>query len=130
MKKKQFTIYLENKPGALATVARALADASINIEGISVLGSADVGLVQVVPANSKKANKALKETGVAFSVQEVSIIELSNEPGALHGVLSKLARKGVNINYVYATGCDGSRSCKCFGVISAPDLDQVEKALD
>ncbi len=129
MKKKQFTIYLENRPGALAEVAGALAVAEINIEGISVLGSTDVGLVQVVPANSEKASKVLSEAGVAFSAQEVSVTKLNNEPGALHGVLSRLAKKGVNINYVYATGCDGKNSCKCYAVISAPDLEKVEKAL-
>ena len=37
MIKKQFTLYLENRPGLLAKVTRLLAMHKLNIEGISVM---------------------------------------------------------------------------------------------
>jgi hypothetical protein len=52
MIKKQFTVYLENKPGELARVTSRLARERINLEGISAYTSADVGLVQLVASNA------------------------------------------------------------------------------
>jgi hypothetical protein len=129
MIKKQFTLYLENRPGELSRVTGALAAADINIDGISVLSSADVGMVQVVPAAPEGVEELLRKEQVAFTVQEVSVTLLKNEPGALHSVLSKLADMGVNINYVYATGTNGGEQCRGCAVISAPNLHAVEDAL-
>lgn len=126
MIKKQFTLYLENKPGALATVTRRLASEKVNIEGISVAASTDVGLVQVVVSNAAATKRVLSTAGIAFTVQDVAIVPLPNRPGALSRVVSKLATSGVNINYVYATACDCGGNCNCYAVISAPDLKKVE----
>jgi len=128
MIKKQFTLYLENKPGALAGLTRRLATAKVNIEGISVAASGDVGLVQVVVSNAKATKKALSGGGIAFTVQDVALVPLPNRPGALSRVIQKLAKLGVNVNYVYATVCDCSHGCNCFAIISAPDLKKVEEA--
>lgn len=126
MRKRQFTLYLENKPGVLAAVTRRLAAAKVNIEGISVSESTDVGLVQIVPDNAAPARKVLKEARIPFTSQEVALVTLRNRPGELARVASKLARSGVNINYIYATGCECAGECRCYAVISAPDLDAVE----
>ena len=128
MIKKQFTVYLENKPGALARVTKGLAAAKVNIEGISVAASSDVGLVQVVVSNAAATRKVLNGSGIAFTVQDVALVPLPNRPGSLSKIVSKLAQSGVNINYVYATACDCSGDCNCFAIISAPDLKKVEQA--
>ena len=128
MIKKQFTIYLENKPGELARVSRFLKTAKINIEGISVSASTDIGLVQIVPSNAANTRKVLNKAKVAFTVQDVALVPLENKPGALADIASRMARDGVNINYIYATGCTCKDACGCYAVISAPDLPKAEKA--
>jgi len=128
MIKKQFTIYLENRPGALASLTRMLAKEGINIDGISVSASTDVGLVQVVASNATKARKVLVNANIAFTVQDVSVLTLQNRPGVLYEGVAKLAKAGVNINYIYATGCACIGDTKCLAVISAPDLAAVEAA--
>lgn len=45
MIKKQFTLYIDNKPGALAKVTDLLARNKVNIEGISAAQTADSGLI-------------------------------------------------------------------------------------
>lgn len=124
MIKKQFTLYLENKPGALAKVTRQLGTAKVNIEGISVAESTDVSLVQLVASNAAATRRILTRLSIPFTVQDVLILPLKNIPGALCSVVSELARKKVNINYVYATGSSGSETD--YVVISAPDLEAVE----
>jgi hypothetical protein len=128
MIKKQFTLYLENRPGALANVTRKLAKAEVNIEGISVSESTDVGLVQLVVSNAGKTRRILTDSKVPFTVQQVVLLKLKDCPGALYEGIAKLAKAGVNINYIYATGCACRRPCDCYAVISAPDLRAVERA--
>jgi hypothetical protein len=127
MIKKQFTLYLENKPGALSRITDKLAAGKINIEGISVSESTDVGLVQVVVSNAEKTKKILKRLSVPFTIQNVALLSITNKPGALAEIIKKLARTGVNINYIYATACECNKTCECYAVISAPDLKKLEK---
>jgi len=130
MIKKQFTLYIENRPGILARITRRIAESNINIEGISVASSADVGLVQVVVSNAAKTRRLLRELDVAFTVQDVALLSLRNEPGALSQIVSRLARHKVNVNYVYATACSSNGDARCYCVISAPDLDKVIEAYE
>ena len=53
MLRTQFTLYLENRPGALFGVVCRLAETQINIEGLSVAGNEDVGLTQFVTSARK-----------------------------------------------------------------------------
>ena len=125
MIKSQFTLYLENKPGSLASAAGVLAKAKVNIEGISAVACPDVGLVQIIVSDSKATDKALNAAGISFSVQKVGVLPVKNRQGELARLAAKLARRGVNINYIYGTTC--SNSCDCHLVVSAPDLKTVEK---
>lgn len=128
MIKKQFTLYLENKPGALAKVTAKLTKAKVNIEGISVSESTDVGIVQVVSSNGAATRRTLTDSGIPFTVQDVSLLHLPNEPGALARITARLAKDGININYVYATSCTCNSGGRCSAIISAPNLKRVEKA--
>lgn len=125
MIKKQFTLYLENKPGELARVTRILAAEKVNIEGISVSAGVDAALVQMVANSAPAARKGLAKAGVPFTVQDVAVVPLRNKPGALEYVVSRLADTGLNINYVYSTAC-ARNDCECYVVISAPNLKKVE----
>ena len=128
MIKKQFTLYLENKPGMLAKVTRLLAGNKVNIEGISVSASTHIALVQIVVDNAAVSRKTLTAAKISFTVQEVALIPLPHKPGSLSRLVEQVAKTGVNINYVYATGCDCKRECHSYAIVSAPDLKKVEKA--
>jgi hypothetical protein len=108
-KAKQFTIEVENRPGAAAHITKALGAGKVNI--LALLGTAhgDRGTVQVVVDNAKKAKKVLAEAGYTAAETAVEQVQLSNTPGALAKHLEKLAAKGVNLNSIYATASKGSR---------------------
>ena len=129
MIKKQFTIYLENKPGELARVASRLAKEKVNLEGISAYTSADVGLVQIVASNAARTRGILKDCGVAFTSQDVAVVPMDNRPGAVAQVAAKLGTAGININYIYATTSNfpASSGYKCHVVISSENLDKIVK---
>ena len=124
---KQFTLYLENKPGVLASVTNKLADARVNLEGISVAESTDVAIVQIVVDSAMKTQRVLNKIGIPFSMQNVALVHLENKPGALAKIATKLAKSGIHINYIYATGCTCNHGCKSFVVISSSNLRKVEQ---
>jgi len=127
MIKKQFTLYLENRPGALEKVTRLLGKEKINIEAISGAASTDMSLVQILASNAAATRRVLKKLDISFSVQEVSLLPLENVPGALWRVVSGLAKSNININYIYATGNVEKTGTTDYVVISAPDLGEVEE---
>lgn len=128
MIKTQFTLYLDNRPGALYAVTSMLAEARINIEGISVSASQESGLAQFVTSDKDATHDMLKEANIAFSSEEVAVLSMTNEPGVLTRGLSRLAKAGVNIDYLYGTCAECCDSKRVNVVISAPDLQAIEDA--
>ncbi len=126
MIRTQFTLYMDNKPGELARMTKAFTAAEINISGISVAERTDVSLVQIIASNARLARQALKKAGIPFSVQKVAVLTLTDTPGALAAVASKLSEQQININYLYATTPPPGSGDKCSVVISADDLTRVE----
>jgi hypothetical protein len=126
MLKQQFTLYLENRPGELARITKKLALEKVNLDGISVANSPDVALVQLVVSNAAATRRVLKSDGVAFTEQKVVLVPLENKPGALAEVVTHLSKAKININYVYATACEGKNGGKSYAVISTPALKKVE----
>ena len=108
-KTKQFTIAVQNRPGAVAEIARTLGDAKVNI--LALLGTAQgtSGTVQLVVEDSRRAKKALDEAKFQYQETTAEGYELPNKPGALAHYLEKLATKGVNLNSIYATAAKGGK---------------------
>jgi len=79
----QLSVTLENKLGQLAKVAGALARAKVNIQAISVVDAAEVGVVRMVTSSNARAAAALKKAGMNVVRQSVIIAKLPNEVGAL-----------------------------------------------
>ncbi|MCE5329349.1 amino acid-binding protein, partial [bacterium] len=52
---KQLTVFLENKMGRLAEVARILRQESINLQGFSTTEARDYGVLRIVVSDAEKA---------------------------------------------------------------------------
>jgi len=108
-KTKQFTITVENQPGALAQIAKTLGNAKVNI--LALLGTAQGtnGTMELVVEDSRHAKKVLDAAGLAYQETAAEEIELQNKPGALALQLDKLAAKGVSLNSICATAAKGGK---------------------
>jgi hypothetical protein len=106
---KQFTIAVENRPGAVAEIAKTLGNAKVNI--LSLLGSAQgtSGSVQLVAEDARRAKKALDAAGLSYQETVAEGYELPNKPGALAQCLDRLAARGVNLNSIHATATKGGK---------------------
>lgn len=108
-KTKQFTITVDNQPGAVAHIARVLGDAKVNI--LSLLGSAQgtAGTVQLIAEDARRAKKALDAARIAYQVTPAEQYELQNKSGSLANCLDQLAKKGVNLSSIHATAAKGGK---------------------
>jgi hypothetical protein len=121
----QLSLALENKPGQVAKVAATLARAKINIEAISVVDSAEVGVVRLVTSSNAKARAALKKAGLNAVQTPVIIAKLPNEPGALAEAARKLAAAKVNVEYIYGSAARKGQPSTI--VIGVSDIKRAAK---
>jgi len=96
-------VFLENKPGTLARLAKALGEKGVNIEGFMIHESVDHGVVRMVTSDPRKAAHVLGEGGLLTLEAEVLRVPLPNRPGALAEVAERLASARVNVDYAYGT---------------------------
>jgi len=102
MKLNQLSVFLENKPGALSTPCRLLADAGINIQTFALADTQQFGILRLVVHEWQKAKELLEKNGYVVKLTEVVAIEVPDVPGGLAALLEIVERARVNVEYVYA----------------------------
>ena len=102
MRIRQISIFLENKPGQLSTICRALADAEVNIVTLSLADTADFGIVRMIVDDHEKAKAVLSDRGHVVNVREVIAVCVPDRPGGMAEVMQVLDKAGANIEYSYA----------------------------
>ena len=98
---KQLSVFLENKPGTLSKVCRALAHEGVNIYAMTVSDTIDHAVIRIVVSDHDKAVRMFEATGVLVVETDVIQIDLKNEPGQLAKLSDKLSLAGINIDYAY-----------------------------
>jgi hypothetical protein len=99
---KQLAIFLDNRPGMLARVADALAEAKISIYAITTSDTVDHSVIRLVVSDYRKALHVFEEHGTLVVEDDVLMYEGSNKPGELARIAHKLADAKVNIEYCYS----------------------------
>jgi hypothetical protein len=98
---EQLALFLQNKPGTLAAVCDALADANINIYGLSIADTVDHAVVRLVVSDTRRALHIFEAHGTLALESEVLMIENENKPGMLSRIARTLGEKKINIEYAY-----------------------------
>jgi hypothetical protein len=111
-----FIVEVQNQPGELARVARALGDAGVNITSGAGLGLSSAGGFGFLTDNEAGARKALESAGIMFRTVEIIPVSVVDEPGALANVAQRLADATVNIEFVIPTGMSGGKMTIAVGV--------------
>ena len=117
-----FLITLDNRPGALADIADAIAQKGINIAGIAGATDASTGTIAIVTNDEAGTRTALEGAGARFREVALASAALEDKPGVLAEAARSLANAGVNIEAIFPTGMEGGKITIAFGV------DNVEAA--
>jgi hypothetical protein len=109
--RKELTVALENRPGALGRLCASLAGRKVNILAISVHESAEVGIVRLVVDKTAAAEQIIG-MGRPLTINSASVLELTapNKPGILADIARRLGANKVNIDYVYGSALGGGKA--------------------
>lgn len=122
--RSQFSVFLINKPGVLATVTGALAKARVNIIALALMDSGEHGALRIVCDDADTVRSVLGKTHDRWTEAEVLVLQLHNRPGAFADVARKLADQHVNITYAYcSSGAPGGQTTAVFRI------DDMKKAM-
>ena len=113
----ELSLRLQNSPGALGGVCRALSNEHVNILAMSVEAT---GQLRMVVDNHVHAAAVLRERHHSVSERSVLVLAISNVPGSLGTTLKLVSDAGINVDYVYGgTGDGGSSASVVLGVDDA-----------
>ena len=99
---KQISIFVENKPGRMAGVAKALGDAGVNIRALTIAEAGDFGVIRMVVDDTERGYTALREKGFMVSETDVLAVEIKDVPGGLYEIVNSLGMSNINVEYAYA----------------------------
>jgi hypothetical protein len=104
--KRQFVIQLENRPGELGHIARALGARGINIEQISCAGTGPIACAFVTTGDEADTRAVIQGLGHEFLEGDTVVVDVLDKPEALADVADQLTAAGVKI---YGTMTVGRR---------------------
>ncbi len=116
----QFVVQLHNQPGAMATLAEALAARGVDLRAIGGGGIGDSGHVIMTTADDETTKKVLEEGGYTFIEGESILAEVDDKPGGMARMSRALADAGVNIYGHLFLGRWGDRAMFAF-VVDDPE---------
>jgi len=99
---KQFSVFLENKVGALLNLTHTLNEANVHICGLSVVDTADSSMVRMVVDDPDHGREVLHAAQIPVNESSLVVAELPSGPERLDTVLQHLVAAEVNVQYTYS----------------------------
>ena len=99
---EQISVFAENRVGGLADITDMLADASIDIDALTIADTAEYGILRLIVDSPKKALTVLKAGGFVVNLTPVIAIKMDDKPGSLSKIIALLSQAEVGIEYLYA----------------------------
>jgi hypothetical protein len=116
-KAKEFTVTIEDKPGALGKCFLALAERGVNILAFQSYVEERESLVRFLADDPASAKAVLGSLRMIFEETDVAVVRLAHRPGEFGRAASRLGEKQINIDYSYCGLEPGStRALVVFGV--------------
>ena len=101
---RQFVVQLDNHPGELAHLARAIAARGINLHHVACVGAGSLACMFVTTDDDAGTRKVLSGLGHDFIEGRPIMVEVEDRPGGLADVSERLAAAGVNITGMLPVG--------------------------
>jgi hypothetical protein len=97
----EFTITLENQPGQLATLAKSLGEAGVNIRALSGMVCEGKGILKLLTSDETATRVKLEELGLPFEEQEILTVTMPDRPGQLGDFAEMLGEADINIETIF-----------------------------
>ena len=127
-KMKEFTVTIEDKPGALGKCFLALADRGVNILAFQSYVEEGESLARFVVDDPAGAKAVLGGLRMIFEETEAAVVKLAHRPGELGRAAARLGENQINIDYSYC-GLE-PRSTLALMVFGVDNLTLAARLLD
>jgi hypothetical protein len=127
-KAKEFTVTIEDKPGALGKCFLALAKSGVNVLGFQSYVEEGESLARIMVDDQAAAKSVLGGLRMIFEETDAAVVRLPHRPGELGRAAARLGEKGVNIDSSYCGLEPGSD--KALLVFGVDNLSKASAALD
>jgi hypothetical protein len=127
-KAKEFTITIEDKPGALGKCFLALAERGVNILAFQSYVEEGESLARILVDDPAGAKVVLGGLRMIFEETEAAVIRLAHRPGELGRAASRLGENQINIDYSYSGLEPGS--AMALAVFGVDNLTKAAAVLD
>ena len=123
MKLKQISIFIENSPGRLFEVTRALGDAGINLRALNLVDTGDFGKLRLLVSDVATTRQIVMKHHWPARVDDAIAVEIEDQPGYLANMLEPLKDSGINVVHMYAYA--GFSSGKAVMIFRFNDIDRA-----
>ena len=124
-----FYIETPNKPGEGAKVLAALRDAGVNLLAFSGFPHGRRAQIDFIPEDSAAFKAAAKKAGLRLSTKRTGfLIQGEDRPGAIAGIMGKLAEINVNVTAIDAA-CAGEGRYGAILWVKPAEVGKAAKAL-
>ena len=94
---QQVSVFVENRPGRVQTIAKSLSDNGINIRALSLADTTDFGVLRIIVDDTDKACEVIRAQGIVAKVTNVIAVYVDDRTGGLASVLASIADAGIDI---------------------------------
>jgi hypothetical protein len=98
---KEFTVLMDDGPGMLGKVFRALAECGVNILALQSFPIGGKTVTRFIVDNPTTAKTVLVNENLTYVESEIVQAKLQHRPGEIARVASRLGEANININYAY-----------------------------
>jgi hypothetical protein len=127
-KAKEFTVTIEDRPGALGKCFQSLAARGVNILAFQSYVEERESLVRIVVDKPSVAISVLGSMHMIFEETDVATIKVPHRPGELARAATRLGENQINIDYSYCGLEPGSS--KVLLVFGVDNLTKAASVLD
>ena len=125
---KEFTVTIEDKPGALGRFFLALGERGVNIIAFQSFVEEGESLARLLVDDPATATAVLGGLRMIFEETEVAVIPLPHRPGTLGRAAARLGEALINIEYSYFGWEPGSELA--MAVFGVDNLTKAAAVLD
>ncbi len=106
---RQFSVMLQNRVGALASLVKLLRSSAIEVIGLSVQDARDATIARLILSDTDGAEAIFCEKGIPYTICELIVIALREAGPGLLQCLDILMTAETNVDFAYAMlpGPDG-----------------------
>ena len=118
--RKEFSLRLQNSPGALGKVCQYLTDEKVGIQALSLDSG---GTLRMVVDNPLSAAGLLREKQYVIEERDVLLMQVPNAAGALYNATRLLDGAGVNVEHAYACSLEAQPMASV--VVAVDDIERA-----